>query len=167
MSSRRNRRVNKKNNKKIVDETKIVDEVMNEEKNILLEEIHTDQDANLENREFYSDKIFRISYDCVIYICNITYKTLKFIFKISGIYLLWICLHYIASHLYVKFCVPSTIIGFIMSPFMTATPHCLGLRWIVYNAANMINNMWLIFGAWICSTILIINHDKTSEATSS
>jgi hypothetical protein len=79
MSSRRNRRVNKKNNKKIVDETKIeVDETINQEKNILLEEIHTDQDANLENCECYSDKIFRISYECIIYICNMIKKYVNY-----------------------------------------------------------------------------------------
>ena len=81
----------------------------------------------------------------------------KFIFGVSGIYLAWICLHYFASHLYVNFCVPKTIMGFIFSPFMTATPHCQGLRWVVYNAANMINNMWIVCGTWICSTLLKIN----------
>lgn len=76
-----------------------------------------------------------------------------FLFKISGIYLLWICLHYFAAHLYVKFCVPNTIIGFMLSPFMVATTHCQALRWIVYNGANVINNMWLLIGAWIYSLI--------------
>ena len=80
-------------------------------------------------------------------------KTCIIIFKISGIYLLWICLHYFASHLYIKFCVPNTIMGFIMSPFMVATPHCQGLRWIVYNGANFINHMWLLIGAWIYTLI--------------
>jgi hypothetical protein len=55
--------------------------------------------------------------------------------------------------------------GFILSPFMTATPHCQGLRWIVYNGANMISNMWIIFGAWICSSILIINKDNPNSPT--
>jgi len=82
------------------------------------------------------------------------YKSIKIVINISGIYLLWIFLHYLASHLYVRLCVPSTIVGFLISPFMTATPHCQGLRWIVYNAANMINNMWIILGAWICSILL-------------
>jgi hypothetical protein len=130
-----------------------------------IEEINNIQDKELEKREFYSDKIIRFLYDGISHFFDITYKMLKFIFKISGVYLLWICLHYIASHLYIKFCVPSTIIGFLMSPFMTATPHCLGLRWIVYNAASMINNMWIVLGTWICSTILIINHDRAHETS--
>jgi hypothetical protein len=164
MSSRRNRVTNKKQLKKIIDEpTKIKDT----ETNISLEEIHNDQEKELENCECFSDKFFRLSYNVTIYLFNVTYKIVKFVLKISGIYLLWICLHYVASHLYITFCVPSTIFGFIMSPFMTATPHCLGLRWIVYNAANMINNMWLVLGAWICSTILIINHNNTQDAATS
>jgi len=153
MSSRRNKRGNKQL-KKIMDVTD------NQETDILVKEIHNAHDG-------ISVKILRLSYNFIIYLFNIGYKTLKFILKISGIYLLWICLHYVASHLYITFCVPSTIFGFIMSPFMTATPHCLGLRWIVYNAANMINNMWLVLGSWICSTILIINHNKTHDAATS
>ena len=113
------------------------------------------------------DTFFRKSYYFVEYIGCVTYKSVKIFFSVSRIYLLWICLHYVASHLYITFCVPSTIFGFIMSPFMTATPHCLGLRWIVYNAANMINNMWLVLGAWICSTILIINHNNSQDAATS
>ena len=169
MSSRRNRRGNKQLKKNIIHETTVINETttMNEttdkKNNLSIEEIHNIQEKELENCECSSDKILRLSYDFTIYFFDLTYKSLKFIIKISGIYLLWICLHYIASHLYIKFCVPSTIIGFIMSPFMSSTPHCLGLRWIVFNAANMINNMWLVLGTWVCSTLLIINHDKGLE----
>jgi hypothetical protein len=105
--------------------------------------------------------IFEIIVDksCITIVIFIqyAYKLVKIFVNVSGIYLLWIFLHYLAAHLYVKLCVPNTILGFILSPFMTATPHCQGLRWIVYNAANMINNMWIVLGAWICSTLLIIN----------
>lgn len=86
-------------------------------------------------------------------------NTLNIIIKVSGIYLLWIGLHYFSAHLYIKFCVPDTIIGFLMSPFMIATPHCQGLRWIVYNAAGIINNMWLLIGSWIYSIIWIYNNN--------
>ena len=89
--------------------------------------------------------------------------TVVALFKISGIYMLWICLHYFSAHLYVKFCVPDTIVGFIMSPFMISTPHCQGLRWIVYNAANTINYMWVLIGAWIYSMIWIVGTPQTSE----
>jgi hypothetical protein len=93
-------------------------------------------------------------------------KTICLLLKITGIYLLWICLHYGASHLYIKLCVPRTIFGFIMSPFMVSTPHCQGLRWIVYNAATIINNMWLALGAWIY-TLIWLSKENSSASPSS
>jgi len=137
-----------------------------EEEEMTIEEINEEQDKEIEKTSFNSDFFINFFYNFGLYFFTVTYKTIKFIINISGIYLLWILLHYIASHLYVKFCVPCTLFGFIMSPFMTATPHCQGLRWIVYNAANMINNMWIIFGAWICSTLLIINKDNPHDTSS-
>lgn len=104
---------------------------------------------------------FYIFYTSISSFC---WRTSLFLFKASGIYLLWICLHYFSSHLYVKFCVPNSLIGFIMSPFMIMTPHCQGLRWIVYNAANIINHMWILIGAWIYSMIWIIGKEQTHEA---
>jgi len=68
---------------------------------------------------------------------------------IFGIYLLWICLHYIAPHLYVRFCVPATIIGFIMSPFIATSPHCQAIRWTIHNGGNTITAMWILMGTWI------------------
>ena len=59
-------------------------------------------------------------------------------------------------------CVPSSVFGFLLSPFMTATPHCQGLRWIVYNAANIINNMWIILGAWIMSNVLVVTRNTNT-----
>lgn len=89
-------------------------------------------------------------YNIFLYLQNI----FKFCFGVVGVYLMWTCVHYFASHLYVKLCVPSTITGFLLSPFMTATPHCQGLRWIVYNAANVVNNMWILCGTRVCSIIM-------------
>jgi hypothetical protein len=135
-----------------------------EKKEFTIEEIQEQQDKELLKKfPIYDNYFIEIFYNFFRNFFIFLYKTFKFIFKVSGIYLLWICLHYISSHLYIKICVPNTVIGFIMSPFMTATPHCQGLRWIVYNAANMINNMWIILGAWICSTILIINKESVSD----
>ena len=122
------------------------------------------------NNENIDEHTNHPNYDAFLEKCNFilsyTFKFFKFIFSVTGVYLLWICLHYFASHLYVKLCVPNTVIGFLMSPFMTATPHCQGLRWIVYNAANMINNMWIICGSFICSTILKINPTATPQSSS-
>ena len=38
------------------------------------------------------DTFFRKSYNCVEYIGCITYKSVKIVFSVSKIYLLWICL---------------------------------------------------------------------------
>lgn len=119
------------------------------------------EDKLQKNRDNYDVFLNKVNF-----ILSYTYKFFKFIFSVSGVYLLWICLHYFASHLYVKMCVPNTVIGFVMSPFMTSTPHCQGLRWVVYNAANMINNMWIICGSFICSTILKITPPTTTPTSS-
>lgn len=119
-----------------------------------------DKEDNIENN---CGILFNNSYKVVIICFQYTFKTMKIFINISGIYLLWIFLHFLASQLYVKMCVPNTLIGFFMSPFMTATPHCQGLRWIIYNSGSMINNMWIILGAWICSTILIVNNNNSNS----
>jgi hypothetical protein len=140
------------------------EEIVNQE--ITSDEIKEEQDTELNKYNCNKDIFFDKSYKFMTYCFDFTYKSIIFVFKVSGVYLLWILLHYVASHLYVSLCVPKTIIGFVMSPFMTATPHCQGLRWIVFNAANMINNMWIILGTWICSTLLIINRNNTDAYSS-
>jgi len=93
--------------------------------------------------------------DFLINISNATCKLIHITISLYGIYFLWTMLHFFAAHLYIKFCVPFSFIGLVLSPFMTATPHCQGLRWVIINGANMINNMWLIVGSWVCSVLLI------------
>ena len=73
------------------------------------------------------------------------------------IYVLWMLAHYAAAHLYTQFCVPVTLVGFLMSPFIIATPHCQALRWTVYNGGLTIANMWLLLGVWLCSNIKMIS----------
>jgi hypothetical protein len=96
-------------------------------------------------------------YDALVSWYKIVIRMIKIAANISGAYFAWIALHYAASHLYVKLCVPNTLYGFLMSPFMTPTPHCQGLRWLVTNAASVINNMWIVLGGWLCSTIFSTN----------
>jgi hypothetical protein len=80
-------------------------------------------------------------------------KYIQFALEIIGIYLLWIIIHYFSGILYHKFCTPSTILGFLISPFMVLTPYCSGLRWVIFNGGNIITNMWFIFGTWIASKL--------------
>ena len=65
-------------------------------------------------------------------------------------------LHYIAAHVYTEICVPKTLYGFVISPFIVCTPHCRGLRWVIVNSTTVIENMWILLGTWITSNILII-----------
>jgi hypothetical protein len=136
--------------KKNKNNDRYTDETMDESIDMIIQE--QEEKIQITVSTFYNN--FSI---IVVYVFNKTCIVIKYTINIAGIYFLWIILHYFASHLYIKFCVPHTIIGFFMSPFMTATPHCQGLRWIIYNGANMINNMWVVLGTWICSALLILN----------
>lgn len=131
--------------------------VLNNNKEVIeltREEINQLNDDELE--KISKNDLFDKFYNCGINISSFILRTSIISLKLSSIYLLWICLHYFSAQLYVKFCVPNTILGFIMSPFIIMTPHCQGLRWIVYNAAHIINNMWMVIGSWIYSMIWII-----------
>jgi len=101
--------------------------------------------------------------NAIVIIFNYTYNIFYFFVNTTGIYLIWIFLHYVSSQLYIELCVPKSIIGFVMSPFMTSTPQCQALRWVIYNGANIINNMWILFGTWLCSTILIMTNKPNNH----
>jgi hypothetical protein len=66
-----------------------------------------------------------------------------------GIYIAWILVFYVASRMHASLCTPPTIIGFILAPFLVTSPHCQGLRWVIYNGGNSIAAMWIILAAWI------------------
>jgi hypothetical protein len=144
------------------DDKNVPEEVTKVVENNSSEEDSEEGCLNYDKNKSISKHVYNFS----ITIFNFLLKTLSVLLKVSGIYLLWICLHYFSAHLYIKFCVPDTIFGFLMSPFMIATPHCQGLRWIVYNAAGIINNMWILIGAWIYSLIWIFNKDNNIQPTS-
>lgn len=83
-----------------------------------------------------------------IFIC------LKNTLQLIKIYLLWIILHYCAAHLYVKFCTYNSMIGFVISPFLTSSVHCDGLRWVINQGATSIKCMWLVLGTYITSKLI-------------
>lgn len=76
-------------------------------------------------------------------------------YNASGLYLFWICLHYIGANMYTYYCVPSFFQGFIMSPFLVSAPHCKAIRWVVHNGGNTIDNMWIMLATWICSKLFM------------
>jgi hypothetical protein len=127
------------------------------------EEINESNDNEFFETNKNVNSLFEKSYYCINYSCSFLYKTVKIIIKISGVYLLWIFLHFCASYLYTKLCVPTTLLGLLMSPFLTATPHCQGLRWVIYNGANIINNMWIVVGTWLCANIMGLNNDSQRD----
>lgn len=106
-----------------------------------------------------SDKNFQCEFNKLLF-ANVTWLYNNIILQLSlflkcyGMYLVWIVLHYISSHLYIKFCVPYDFVGFFISPIVITTPYCQSLRWVVYNGANVISNMWIVTGAWICANLL-------------
>lgn len=64
-------------------------------------------------------------------------------------------LHFIAAHLYVKYCVYPSIIGLLLSPFLTSAPYCQALRWSIYNCGTTISLMWIIIANWFISSIYL------------
>jgi hypothetical protein len=73
-----------------------------------------------------------------------------FITNVGGIYIGWIILHTIAANLYPVYCAELSIWGMIKSAFVAPAPHCQALRWVINNGGSMINQMWIVFGIWIC-----------------
>jgi len=88
-------------------------------------------------------------------ILTIIYSNVIFITQLFGIYFVWILLHFVAAHLYVRLCNQPSFIGFILSPFLVTSLHCQALRWTIYNGANHITTMWLTLGTWIIAKLVI------------
>jgi hypothetical protein len=78
----------------------------------------------------------------------------QYVYSVSSIYLFWIMLHYCSAQLYVYYCAPRGLYGFLISPFLVAAPHCRAIRWIIHNGGNMVDNMWIILGTWLCSKVI-------------
>ena len=71
------------------------------------------------------------------------------------VYGLWTIAHYCAPMLYVRWCVPLTLMGFIMSPFVSTMPHCVALRWVILTSSDTIKTMFVLLGTWVVSHIMI------------
>ena len=95
---------------------------------------------------------------------NNTYNTYEKYVKITTYYYnqipcvvvvyiaLWIG-HFACANMYPQMCCNMSFFGFIMSPFMTVTPHCQALRWFVDYSANQLKNYWLFLGTYLVSCI--------------
>lgn len=78
----------------------------------------------------------------------------KYIYRVAGIYIFWILLHYITAHLYVKYCAASSWYGLLISPFLISAPHCIAMRWVFTKGGTVIEGMWILVGTWLCSKII-------------
>jgi|UniRef100_A0A6C0IT76 hypothetical protein len=76
--------------------------------------------------------------------------------SIFGIYVAWICIHYASPRVYVSYCVPATVIGFIYSPFLAQSPHCIALRWAISKSGESIYNMFGILSMWLLARFVPI-----------
>jgi hypothetical protein len=91
---------------------------------------------------------------------SIDYKKYTDIFiGCSYIYIVWIFAHYISSHMYIWFCVPATIIGFLTSPFLVPAPHCQAIRWTISTGGEKIFAMWVLIGTWLFNHIEVKKKD--------
>ena len=83
-------------------------------------------------------------------------KSVKYCGIVYGIYMIWILLHFAATHLYVSFCVPFTFTGLVLSPIIMTNSYCVALRWIIYNAGHQIRNMWITVSTYITNKLISV-----------
>jgi nucleoside permease NupC len=100
--------------------------------------------------------MLQIVYEYVMSAINTIVPVLKWLYFISKMYIIWITIHYISCQLYVHYCVPSGITGYLLSPFLVSSPQCKALRWAFYNGGNIIDNMWNYLGVWASTQLLKI-----------
>lgn len=91
---------------------------------------------------------------------NALYAYVQPFVNLFGVYIVWIVLFYACSHLHSRLCVPPTVTGFIMTPFLAPSPHCQAFRWVIYNGGNSIVSMWFLLGAWVLSYICPIQRPQ-------
>lgn len=84
----------------------------------------------------------------------------------TGVFVLWIVLHFIAANLYSMFCAELSIIGFFKSIFVSETPYCIAMRWVIYNGGNAINSMWISLGLWITAKMFKNYNNKNVDVDS-
>lgn len=69
-------------------------------------------------------------------------------FHVTGVYTLYVVVHFVTPYVYVRLCTPWTLMGFLASPLMAPAPHCRALRWTFLHTASNIDTMWLVLGTW-------------------
>ena len=110
----------------------------------------------LQNLNCYSTlmRCIDLMWNAMDLITSILWLLFTVIYSMFGYYLMWITLHYLAVHLYPIYCAPLTITGFILSTFMVSAPHCVAMRWLIAQGANVIITMWVATGAYAIQLML-------------
>ena len=83
-----------------------------------------------------------------------TNKFIDFMFAASYVYVIWIAVHYLSAHMYTWWCVPPTVVGFVLAPFLVPAPHCTALRWAITTGGQQIIAMWALIGTWLFNLIM-------------
>jgi hypothetical protein len=72
---------------------------------------------------------------------------MRFINRTCVLYFAWILLHFAATHMYPRYCAELSFQGLFLSPFMSSTPHCTAMRWMIVQGSNSISAMWLVIAS--------------------
>ncbi len=86
-------------------------------------------------------------------------KIVTRVWNCCKLYFLWIFIHFMVANCYAYFCTQPSFWGFIISPLLVSTPHCMALQWLLHNSVAIINHMWSLIGAWF-SVNLLWNYNK-------
>ena len=113
-----------------------------------------DDDDDFEDETRVCSDIVAMSSPYILEMAEKGRSCVQYMYGASSLYLFWIMLHYFSTQMYVYYCAPRGFYGFFISPFLVAAPHCRAIRWIIHNGGNMVDNMWIILGTWLCSKII-------------
>ena len=64
--------------------------------------------------------------------------------------------HHLSSKLYLYFCITdhrATLPTLAMSPFTMISPHCIAMRWVMMESANLVYFQLLMVGSWVVARI--------------
>ena len=78
---------------------------------------------------------------------------LRNVWDVAGVFIIWIVIHYASARFYPTFCAEEGLFGLVKSVFVTQAPHCVAMRWIIYNGGNMITTMWLTLSIWLTTKV--------------
>jgi hypothetical protein len=65
----------------------------------------------------------------------------------------WSAIHWSSVYLYHKFCIPSTLKGYLLTPMMTQAAHCKFLIWCHNTSIDAFNSLKTIFVSFMVAMI--------------